>query len=58
MSAPAHIPQQPSIAENVPASAQSSLAENDPLLSAVGIAKDLWADEHADEYVANLRQGW
>lgn len=34
------------------------LGDTDPLLSAIGIAKDLWADEHADEYVANLRKDW
>ena len=45
----------------VPLSAQPTEAElfaNDPLLSAVGIAKELWADEHADEYVARIRKDW
>ena len=32
--------------------------ENDPLLALYGSGKDLWADEHADEYVRRLREGW
>jgi len=32
--------------------------ENDPLLKAQGSGKHLWADEPADEYVRNLREGW
>jgi hypothetical protein len=31
---------------------------NDPLLGLYGSGKDLWADEHADEYVRRLREGW
>jgi hypothetical protein len=31
---------------------------SDPLLALYGSGKDLWADEHADEYVARLRAGW
>ena len=30
----------------------------DPLLSLAGSGKRLWADEHADEYVQRLREGW
>jgi hypothetical protein len=30
----------------------------DPLLALYGSGKDLWADEHADEYVRRLREGW
>jgi hypothetical protein len=30
----------------------------DPLLALRGSGKSLWADEHADEYVRRLRQGW
>jgi hypothetical protein len=33
-------------------------AENDPLLALRGSGKKLWADEHADEYVRRLREGW
>ena len=33
-------------------------AENDPLLALRGSGKKLWADEHADQYVSRLRQGW
>lgn len=29
-----------------------------PLLKLVGSGRDLWADEHADEYVNRLREGW
>jgi hypothetical protein len=32
--------------------------KNDPLLALYGSGKDLWADEHADEYVRRLREGW
>ena len=31
---------------------------NDPLLALYGSGKRLWADEHADEYVRRLREGW
>ncbi|PYP86666.1 MAG: hypothetical protein DMG65_18430 [Candidatus Angelobacter sp. Gp1-AA117] len=33
-------------------------AELDPLLALRGSGKKLWADEHADEYVRRLREGW
>jgi hypothetical protein len=32
--------------------------ENDPLLLLRGSGKELWSDEHADEYVRRLREGW
>jgi hypothetical protein len=32
--------------------------EDDPLLALYGSGKHLWADEHADEYVQRLREGW
>lgn len=32
--------------------------KNDPLLSLRGSGKHIWADEHADEYVRRLREGW
>ena len=32
--------------------------ESDPLLALRGSGKALWADEHADEYVRRLREGW
>src|ERR1700732_1776137 len=32
--------------------------KNDPLLSLRGTGRRLWADEHADEYVRRLREGW
>jgi hypothetical protein len=37
---------------------QVVLIENDPLLAAVGLGKDLWADENADKYVEHLRKEW
>lgn len=40
---------------------QSSLEDrikNDPLLALRGSGKQLWADEHADDYVRRLREGW
>jgi len=33
-------------------------SEADPLLSLAGSGRHLWADEHADEYVQRLREGW
>ncbi len=30
----------------------------DPLMALYGSGKHIWADEHADEYVARLREGW
>jgi hypothetical protein len=32
--------------------------KDDPLLALRGDGKELWADEHADEYVRRLREGW
>lgn len=32
--------------------------QSDPLMALCGSGKELWADEHADEYVARLRAGW
>ena len=32
--------------------------EDDPLMALYGSGKDLWADEHADDYVRRLREGW
>jgi hypothetical protein len=40
---------------------QDSIEErikNDPILALRGSGKELWADEHADEYVRRLREGW
>jgi hypothetical protein len=30
----------------------------DPLLALRGSGRELWADEHADQYVRRLRKGW
>lgn len=32
--------------------------DDDPLLQLYGSGKELWADEHADEYVRRVREGW
>jgi hypothetical protein len=32
--------------------------EADPLLALRGSGRELWADEHADQYVRRLREGW
>jgi hypothetical protein len=32
--------------------------KNDPLLALRGSGRHIWADEHADEYVRRLREGW
>jgi hypothetical protein len=40
------------------ASVAISTSQEDPLLALRGSGKDLWADEHADEYVRRLREGW
>jgi hypothetical protein len=40
------------------AGAARSALTNDPLLGLVGSGKQVWADEHADEYVNRLRERW
>lgn len=40
---------------------RSSLRErikNDPILQMIGLGKDVWKDEPADEYVRRLREEW
>ena len=32
--------------------------KEDPLLALRGSGRGLWSDEHADDYVARLREGW
>jgi hypothetical protein len=32
--------------------------KNDPLLALYGSGKEIWADEHADDYIRRLREGW
>ena len=39
------------------AEGQSS-QQGDPLLALLGSGKGLWSDEHADDYVRRLREGW
>jgi hypothetical protein len=38
--------------------AEQPVKSLDPLLALWGSGKHIWADEHADEYVANLRKDW
>jgi hypothetical protein len=45
------------IDSHIPASITRRLGY-DPLLALRGSGKHIWADEHADEYVANLRKDW
>jgi hypothetical protein len=44
--------------ENWSRSEVEKAIQSDPLLALYGSGKTVWADEHADEYVANLRAGW
>jgi hypothetical protein len=37
---------------------QERAVSAEPLLALYGSGKALWADEHADEYAARLREGW
>ena len=37
---------------------ENKTTQTDPLLELVGSGRDLWADEHADEYVQRLRELW
>ena len=39
-------------------SAAQAAQEGDPLLALRGSGKGLWSDEHADDYVRRLREGW
>ena len=32
--------------------------QSDPLLVLYGSGKEVWSDEHGDEYVVRLRAGW
>jgi hypothetical protein len=38
--------------------ASEQAVDDDPLLALRGSGKALWADEHADDYVRRLREGW
>jgi hypothetical protein len=38
--------------------ASNKSSKQDPLLLLRGSGKRLWADEHADDYVRRLREGW
>jgi hypothetical protein len=35
-----------------------SVHQSDPLLALWGSGRELWSDEHADDYVRRLREGW
>ena len=37
---------------------RSDRIKHDPLLALRGSGKHIWADEHADEYIRRLREGW
>jgi hypothetical protein len=36
----------------------SGIAKDDPLLALRGSGRQLWSNEHADDYVRRLREGW
>jgi hypothetical protein len=36
----------------------ADILQKDPLLTLRGSGKQLWSDEHADDYVHRLREGW
>ena len=38
--------------------AAKSASNRDAILSLSGSGKELWADEHADDYIRRLREGW
>jgi hypothetical protein len=40
------------------ATPNTDILEEDPLLTLRGSGKQLWSDEHADDYVRRLREGW
>jgi hypothetical protein len=40
------------------AAANARALSEDPLLALVGSGKHLWGDEHPDEYVRKVREGW
>jgi hypothetical protein len=44
--------------EHWSATMRKRIERADPLLSLRGSGKRVWADEHADEYVRRLREGW
>jgi hypothetical protein len=37
---------------------RSEMVKNDPLLALRGTGRQIWSDEHADDYVRRLREGW
>jgi hypothetical protein len=39
-------------------SRRTAVPEEDPLLELRGSGRELWADEHTDDYVKRLREGW
>jgi hypothetical protein len=45
-------------ARDIAAREHTSKIATDPLLAAQGSGKELWRDEHADEYVRRLREDW
>jgi hypothetical protein len=51
-------PDSPTPAASTPSSSGGVAApwEDDPLIRLIGSGKHIWADEHADEYVENLRR--
>lgn len=47
------------MSESAPKGPEAAVtAASDALLKLVGSGKNLWANEHADEYVRRLREYW
>jgi hypothetical protein len=40
------------------ASVSKDVVQNDPLLRLCGSGRQLWSEEHADDYIRRLREGW
>jgi hypothetical protein len=44
------------LGSNPPSAGSGSSYDDDPLIRLIGSGRHIWADEHADEYVENLRR--
>ncbi len=44
------------LGSNLPPAGSLSRYDDDPLIRLIGSGRHIWADEHADEYVENLRR--
>lgn len=51
-------PEKVSAVEEITSKSIKELVNKNPLLALCGSGKQLWRDEHADEYVRRLREDW